>query len=490
MRGAWRVEEIRAAEQALMATLPDGVLMRRASAGLARRCAVLLADRRGRVYGARVLALVGAGNNGGDALYAGALLARRGAQVSAVLLAPDKAHAGGLAALRAAGGRIRPAPATGGRPAVETAVGQPNLVIDGVVGIGGRGGLRPEAAGLVAAARATGAVTVAVDLPSGVDADTGAVTGDAVSADVTVTFGGLKPGLVVGAGAARAGLVELVDIGLEPYLPEPYLRVLEAADVAALWPVPQPSDDKYRRGVVGVASGSATYTGAALLSLGGALAGPAGFVRYAGTAAEQVRGHWPEVVVTEQVAGTGRVQAWVVGSGLGLDEHARTVLRAVLGTPVPVCVDADGITLLAEDPAGWLDRRDGPVVLTPHDREFARLSGEQPGDDRIGAARRLASWLGAVVLLKGDRTIVAGPDGTVYVNPTGTADLATAGTGDVLAGLLGSLLAAGLPADRAAAAAAFVHGLAGRYAARGGPVTAQHVMRALRPTIAELVRNG
>ncbi|MFR9774726.1 NAD(P)H-hydrate dehydratase [Micromonospora sp. MS34] len=488
MRPVWRVAEVRAAEAGLMGTLPPGTLMQRAAAGLARRCALLLTERGG-VYGAQVLLLIGSGDNGGDTLYAGAHLARRGAAVSALLLTPGRAHAEGLAALRAAGGRLVDRP-----PALV------DLVLDGIVGIGGQGGLR-ETADQLAASLAercgrdgTRATVVAVDVPSGVAVDTGHVPVTAsgrpcaVRADVTVAFGALKPALVVGPAAALAGQVELVDIGLEPWLRgTPALRVLEWSDVAGWWPELGPSSEKYTRGVVGVATGSAIYPGAAVLSVGGALAGPTGMVRYAGGAREEVLHQHPSVIATGRVADAGRVQAWVCGSGLGIGEESVAELRAVLSTPVPVVLDADALTLLVDGRmADRLRERDAPIVVTPHDREYARLCGEMPGADRVAAALRLAAWMNAVVLLKGDRTIIGTPDGRAYVNPTGTPVLATGGTGDVLAGLLGSLLAAGLAPERAAAAAAYLHGLAGREAARSGPVTAPDVATALRPVIARL----
>ncbi|HEU4424057.1 MAG TPA: NAD(P)H-hydrate dehydratase [Pilimelia sp.] len=483
MRTVWRVADIRAAEEALMKTLPEGTLMQRAATGLARRCGLLLADTGG-AYGARVLLLVGAGNNGGDALYAGALLARRGAAVSALLLVPERVHAGGLAELQAAGGSIVTEP-----PATT------DLVVDGIVGIGGKGGLREPAASVVAELAGETSRTgdrplvVAVDVPSGVDVDTGDVPGQAVTADVTVTFGCLKPALVVGPAAAHAGHVELVDIGLGPFLRgSPALRVPERADIAQWWPRLCAASDKYSRGVVGIAAGSATYPGAAVLSTAGALAGPAGLIRYAGGAAEQVLTHHPQVIATKRVGEAGRVQAWVCGSGLGTDSRATTELRSVLAAPVPAVLDADAITMLVDGKlANDLRGRDAPLVVTPHDREFARLAGEAPGADRVAAAQRLAVWLNGVVLLKGDRTIVATPSGEAWVNPTGSPVLASGGTGDVLGGLLGSLLAARLSPLRAAVAAAYVHGLAGRYAARGGPVTATDVAAALRPVIGELV---
>ncbi|MEV1288456.1 NAD(P)H-hydrate dehydratase [Micromonospora sp. NPDC049679] len=491
MRAVWRVADVRAAEEALMATLPPGTLMQRAAAGLARRCALLLAEAGG-VYGAGVLLLVGAGNNGGDALYAGARLAGRGAAVAAVLLAPERVDADALATLRAAGGRL-----------VDELPADVDLVLDGIVGIGAAGGLREPAATVVA--RLGGLrgrsgrrpVVVAVDVPSGVEVDTGdvprpaeptngnAVLPTAVTADVTVTLGSLKPALVVGPAAALAGHVDVADIGLGPWLRgTPALHVPEWDDIAAWWPPLDASSEKYTRGVVGISTGSATYPGAAVLSVGGALAGPTGLVRYAGGAAAQVLQRHPSVIATDRVAHAGRVQAWVCGSGLGGDEFAAAELRSVLAAPVPAILDADALTMLVDGSmAGQLRDRDAPIVITPHDREFARLAGEPPGGDRVGAALKLAAWTKATVLLKGDRTVVATPDGRAFANPTGTPALATGGTGDVLAGLLGSLLAAGLSPERAAVAAAYLHGLAGRVASRRGPVTASDVADALSEVV-------
>lgn len=485
MRAAWRAADIRTAEKRLMAELPEGTLMQRAATGLARRCASLLADRAG-IYGSSVLLVVGAGNNGGDALFAGARLAARGAAVKALLLAPDRVHRQGLAALRAAGGSI-----------VHSVPSRVDMIIDGIVGIGAQGGLRGRAAEVVESQHEWSSgddrpIVVSVDVPSGVEVDSGAVVGPAVRADVTVTFGCLKPALVVGPAAPLAGHVDLVDIGL-PWLDSPpAVWVPDAADVARWWPEPDVSSDKYRRGVAGLVTGSTAYPGAAILSVAGAVAGPAGMVRYVGPV-DVIRTQ-PSVIMSRRVAGTGRVQAWLCGCGLGTDDRAQEELRAVLGAPVPAVLDADALTLLGNgDLAAWLRRRDAPTVVTPHDREFARIAGEQVGPDRVEAARQLARRAGVVVLLKGDRTVVATPDGTAWANPTGSPALATAGTGDVLAGLLVSLLAAGVPADRSAVAAAFAHGLAGhRAAARTGgfhaPVTATDVAATLPEVIGSLPR--
>ncbi|MEU6063026.1 NAD(P)H-hydrate dehydratase [Streptomyces sp. NPDC047082] len=467
MRTAYSVETVRAAERELMARLPEGALMQRAAAGLAAACADLL----GRVYGTRVVLLVGSGDNGGDALYAGARLARRGAGVTAVLLVPDRVHSGGLAALRRVGGRAVRA------DAAEGLIERADLVVDGIVGIGGKGGLRPEAAALAVAAERSRAAVVAVDLPSGVEADTGEVRGAAVRADLTVTFGTHKPGLLIDPAREYAGSVRLVDIGLE-LSAEPELEALQHADLARMLPVPAAESDKYRRGVVGVAAGSARYPGAAVLAVAGALRGGAGAVRYVGPAGDAVIARFPETLVSDRGPHkAGRVQAWVVGPGAGDD--AVTVAE-VLGEDVPVLVDADGLRLADR---GAVRGRTAPTLMTPHAGEAAALLGVSRAEveaGRLAAVRELASRYGATVLLKGSTTVVADAGGgAVRVNATGTSWLATAGSGDVLSGLTGSLLAAGLSALDAGSAAAYLHGLAGRYAADGAPAGAHDVAEAI-----------
>jgi len=476
MRTAHDVAAVRAAERALMATVPPGALMQRAAAGLAAICAGLA----GKVYGAGIVVLAGSGDNGGDALYAGARLARRGARMTAVA-AGGRVHEGGAAALRAAGGRVTGPDA----PDLPAAIAAADLVLDGLLGIGGRGGLREPYSALAGlAARAGngpgGPLVVAVDLPSGIDADTGAVDGAAVRADVTVTFGTWKPGLLIDPGAGHAGVVELVDIGLGPFLPAPAVAGFQAADVAALLRQPPGDSDKYRRGVLGVVAGSERFTGAAALAVGGALRGGAGMVRLvsAGPAVAVVRQHWPEALTLatgdgsragHEIETAGRVQAWVAGPGMGTDGAARDRLAAVLGTELPVLVDADGLTLVAAE-RGLLARA-APTLLTPHAGELARLVGADPAEvegRRLEHARAAAAELGATVLLKGSTTVIApAAGGPVLVNSTGTSWLATAGTGDVLSGLAGALLAQGLAVPEAAAAAAFLHGIAARRAAAG-----------------------
>ncbi|MGW7072810.1 NAD(P)H-hydrate dehydratase [Streptomyces sp. NPDC054855] len=474
MRTAFSVETVRAAERELMARVPEGALMQRAAAGLAVVCAEML----GKVYGSRVVLLVGSGDNGGDALYAGARLARRGAGVSAVLLSPERVHAGGLAAFRAAGGRV----AAG--EGVDRVLRSADLVVDGIVGIGGKGGLREAASELVSAVRGSGTPVVAVDLPSGVDADSGMVVGEAVRADVTVTFGAYKPGLLIDPGREYAGVVRLVDIGLDLGRSATdgdggEVEALQYADVASLLPMPTGESDKYRRGVVGIVAGSARYPGAAVLAVAGALRGGAGAVRYVGHAADAVIARFPETLVSAgPPSKAGRVQAWVVGPGLGDDAER---LADVVAADVPVLIDADGLRLAdAEAVRG----RRAPTLLTPHAGEAAALLGvarEEVEHGRLAAVRELAKRYGATVLLKGSTTLVAGPrsGAAVRVNPTGTPWLATAGSGDVLSGLAGALLAAGLDARDAGAVGAYLHGLAGRHAADGAPVGAHDVAEAI-----------
>ncbi|GAB2722053.1 NAD(P)H-hydrate dehydratase [Nocardia thraciensis] len=470
-RGYFTVDEVRSAEAELFERVADGVPMRRAARGLADVVAAELRERTGGIAGRSVTLLVGSGDNGGDALWAGSMLRRRGVAVSAVLLSPERAHAEGLAVLRRTGGRFR------------DDLGSPDLVIDGIVGISGRGALRPAAAELVASVDVP---IISADLPSGVDPNTGAVDGPAVHADVTVSFGAYKP--VHALAAPRCGRIELVPIGLE--LPEPNLAALEPVSIGADWPVPGPSDDKYTQGVTGICAGSAAYPGAAVLCTGGAVAATSGMVRYAGTGFADVLAHFPEVIAAQSVSETGRVQAWVFGPGAGTGGAARERLSEILATDLPVVVDADGLTLLAAEPALVTGRR-APTVLTPHAGEFARLTGREPGPDRVAAVRALAEDWQVTVLLKGRATLVAGPGRAVLVNEAGGSWAATAGSGDVLSGILGALLAAGRDPSWAAAAASRVHALAANLAAHahataGAPVSASPVLHHIRPAIQTL----
>lgn len=492
---------------------------------------------RGDVRGAHAVLLVGPGNNGGDTLFAGAHLVRRGMTVTAVL-ASARAHEAGLAAFRTAGGQVA-ALADLRVPAVVRLVLDADVVLDGLVGVGARGALRPPAGGLVRAlaeARETAGerwpYTVAVDIPSGIGVDDGVVPGPVLPADRTVTFGALKPGLLLPPAAETAGAVELVDVGF-PATPgtgarrgsvarhawgttDPAAgRVLrmEAADVAALWPAPGPRDHKYTRGVVGVVAGTSTYPGAAVLATSGAVLAGAGMVRYLGPEAVGTRVLLarPEVVV----AG-GRVQSWVLGPGVPAldpddegpddDGQARRIFGAlaavtgvlsedVTGGRMPAVVDAGALTMLEH-------RLPSSAVLTPHAGELAELLRGLGHDvDRAAVEARPLHWArtahqatGATILLKGAITVVAGP-GDVYAQADAPAWTATAGAGDVLAGILGTLLAGrsaevvedAALAARLAAAAVLVHGRAAARASAGGPVAALEIARAVPAVVAELL---
>lgn len=492
MRTACSVSTVRRAE--VGSGVPEPVLMQRAATALAGACADMLRSSRGAVRGGRLVGLIGSGNNGGDALWALSRLAGRGAGCVAVG-DPARMHPEGAAAARAAGVRIVAWGSAGAGQALSGA----DLALDGIIGIGGSGGLREPAASAVADLVAAGVPIVAVDVPSGVDSDTGEVAGAAVTAAVTVCFGVLKPGLMLAPGRDHAGVVTVVDIGLRPDDLVPAAHVVDLADLA----VPRPAADahKYRRGVVGIVAGSTAYPGAALLAVGGARRSGAGMVAFStgegvqgppvaapgslDPVASMVIAAYPDVV-----PGAGRrVDARCVGPGLGSARPAVDAVLAALGEPEPLVVDASGLAVLA-GPEGRaaLGRRTSAgliTVLTPHAGEFARL-GFDPTGGPLRAAQRAADDSGAVVVLKGPGTVVAAPGATAHVDAFGGPELATAGSGDVLAGLLAGMLAApGVAADPASAAlvaarAVGLHGLAGRLAAAGaGPVTAVDVLQAL-----------
>ena len=404
---------------------PVEVLIGRAGAAVARAAIEML----GGTYGRRVVVLAGKGNNGNDGRDAARRLRRRGVRVAEV-----DAH---------------DAP-----PELPRA----DLVIDAAFGTGFRGSWR---------APDVSAPVLAVDIPSGVDGLTGAVSERVLAAERTVTFAALKPGLLLGRGRELAGEIELVDIGLDVSTASAWLVTDD--DVAAVLP-PRSADAHKWKAAVWIAAGSPGMTGAAHLSARGAQRAGAGYVRL-GTpgvahderAPEEVVGHplgqtgWAREVLGD----LGRFRALVVGPGLGrepatLDE----VVALVDSAPIPMVLDGDGLHAVPENPAIARDRA-WPLVLTPHDGEYEALAGHPPQADRLEAARTLARDLRAVVLLKGSATVIADETGRVLVADEGDPRLATAGTGDVLSGIIGAFLARGVPALEAAATGAFVHGRAG-----------------------------
>ncbi len=496
MRPICSVENVREAEAG--AGVAEPVLMQRAATALSGVCRQVLVSARGRVRGAHVVALAGPGNNGGDALWALSLLRQRGVRTT-VVGDPQRLHPAGSGAARAAGARVL----AWTDPSVPEVLASADLALDGILGIGGRGGIREPAASIVEVLNRLPVPVVAVDVPSGVDSDTGEVTGVAVRADVTVCFGVLKMGLVAGAGIDRAGVVSVVDIGLRAADLHPAAHALSLEDLGTA--PPDVLAHKYSRGVVEVVAGSSSYPGAALLAVAGARMGGAGLVGFRpappegrggapGAGGASLRGidpvsalvvaRYPDTVLS----GQRRVDARCVGPGLGPDARAADLVLSAMEDPAPVVIDASALAVLArQDGRTALARRreSGAVtVATPHDGEFARLGWGSDGG-RVRSARRAAEATGAVVVLKGPGTVVASSSAT-YVDTLGHPALASAGTGDVLAGLMAGLLASSLrpsggsaSTDAAviAARAVALHGLAGRLAAAGGrPVTALDVV--------------
>jgi ADP-dependent NAD(P)H-hydrate dehydratase / NAD(P)H-hydrate epimerase len=473
IRRAYRVEAIRRIEERAIAVEGVDALMQRAAAAVAASASSLLLSSSGGRYGRHVMIMVGAGNNGGDALFAGVRLARLGVRVTAVRCLGIP-HSAGLAAFLTAGGRLIDLDDLH----LTTPMAY-DLVIDGILGIGGRPGLPDAVTRFVQAVEAQGIPTIAVDLPSGVAADTGAVGGAAVRATRTVTFGELKPCHLLQPALSRCGAITVVDIGLGTDHDETADLVgLDEDDVARAWPYPTERSDKYARGAVGVDTGSDQYPGAAVMSVYGAVYGGAGYVRYLGAErpAATISAQLPNVVFSP-----GRVQAHLFGSGWGDRPDGAQVLARAAEDGAPAVVDADGLGYLPKPaPASWL--------LTPHAGELARLLEQERGwveEDPVRAVTAGAEQTGATVLLKGATQLVAAPNGgPVLVAVPGPAWTAQAGSGDVLGGVCAALLAAGVDAQRAGQLGASVQALAA--AAHPGVLAPQELARAIGQMLGRL----
>lgn len=486
---AYAVSAVRAAEATAMADLDEGELMSRAASGLA----AVASARLGGPGGRHVVALVGAGNNGGDALYAAALLAQDGAAV-VVLKVAESAHQGGLRAAQDAGVSVFNAFGVHADPksVVASALGEAELVIDGIVGIGGHPGLSPQIDDLLREVSDT-AYVLAVDLPSGADPEGEVAAHHCVYADETVTFIVPKPVHLLPATEPAVGRLTVVDIGVEIGA-APAVERVTRDDVPWLWPRPGPGDDKYSRGVLGIVAGGENYTGAALLAVTAAVCSGAGMVRYVGpsTPTMLVRSQVPEAVI-----GEGQVQAWLIGPGVDVaDESAegqtqRAAAQSALDSGLPCVVDAGCLDLIIEP-------RSTPTLLTPHAGELARLLSRLSAPvDRATVAgaplahvRLLADLTNSTVLLKGATTLVAAPsrsDLPVRAQADAPFWLATAGSGDVLAGLTGTLLASGLSPLDSGSVGALVHGLAADAANPGGPIRALGVAHAIPGVVAALL---
>lgn len=401
----------------------------------------------------RTLLLVGKGGNGGDALYAGTELALAGHNVDA-WIAWGSAHEPALEAFKNAGGTVLDAAPTNSRDY--------RLAIDGLTGIGGAGSLGEEVKQVLKHLSDWFTYVLAVDVPSGIDADTGEKADVHVTADATVTFGGWRRahGLAPECGIQLLAHPHLKDgrtIADELDIPTSDTLLFRAVPGErptpdALDPLragnepsmePGPHDDKYTGGVVGIRAGSSMYPGAAILATAGAVNATPAMVRYAGPQAGEVVGAWPEVVVTRRLEDAGRVQAWVYGPGVGTDGGE---LALLLGREEPLLIDADGLTLLTHESElrDLLRNRTAATVLTPHDGEFERLRdalGIDPAD-RLTETRALSEALNCAVVRKGRSTIIVDPQlrhSTVV--DCGTSWAATPGSGDVLAGIIGARMA-------------------------------------------------
>jgi len=416
------------------ATEPVDVLIRRAAGAVAAEAVSML----GGTYGRRVVVVAGKGNNGNDGRVAARLLARDG--VRAVVLDA---------------GELPPA------------MPQADLYLDAAFGTGFRGTWDPPPQPM--------APVLAVDIPSGISGLTGDAAGSPWHAARTVTFAALKPGLVQADGPGHSGEVVVADIGLDVSVASGWL--VESGDVAA-WVPSRAADDHKWRHAVWVVAGSAGMQGAGWLCARSAGRADASYVRASSPGLEHpdapreaVGTGLPASGWGREVAdGAARFGAVVVGPGIGLASHVRDELEAVVRSGVPVVLDADALRAVGQEPlAATTSAGDTPtVVMTPHDGEYESLMGREPGADRFAAARAAAAHHGCIVLLKGPTTVVADPGGSVYAVRSGDARLATAGSGDVLSGIIGAHLAAGAQPLRGAAAAAYLHGVAGRVAGEHG----------------------
>jgi NAD(P)H-hydrate epimerase len=481
MRYALTVEQMRAAEERAVADGSATVegLMARAGEALAH-------EVMRRVPEGPVVVICGPGNNGGDGWVAARRLTVRGRRVTVITTRTPAGLSGAAAA--AARDAFRsgvPWREWDEEPGTAALLDGAAVIVDALFGFGFTLPLRAESVALIRALRDAGAPVIAADLPSGIETDTGRAADEAVRATATVTFSALKPGLLIHPGAVYAGEIVVADLGVPESLlrPEGALEVPEPADLQDIMPWPLPGDHKGSRGRVAVVAGSASYSGAAVLAVGGALRMGPGYV-YAVVpepVAPVVRAVYPSAIVRVARANpagafadagevldlTADADAVVAGPGMTTDAGAAACVRALLESRTcPLVLDADGLNAVAHEP-DLFTGRSAPLVITPHPGEMARLLGTEARtvqDDRLAAVRRLAGPARAC-LLKGPHSLVASATRVAMVL-AGNAGLARAGSGDVLSGMIGTLLAQGLGPFEAALLGAHLHGRAADHAAR------------------------
>lgn len=491
--------------------VPGLILMENAGRGVAD----IVARERPRLQGLAVRVVCGSGSNGGDGFVAARHLRNRGADVRVLLALPTSKIIGDsatfLSILQAMGDiPIEDLSARDDAAAWDAALGGAAVVVDALFGTGFHGSPAGVPAAAIGGMNRAAALRVAVDLPSGMEADTGAARGAVVNADLTATMGARKLGLVIDPDAP-VGRLEVVDLGVAieaTAVMGPFVHWIDREAAFGRLPARAPSSHKGASGHLLLVAGSAGRTGAALLASRAALRAGAGLCTVASTGAGQTALD-AKVVETmtaafcdgddagadayDRIAALAtRMQAVAIGPGIPTGPGMGAVVeRAAADLDRPMVLDADALNLLGRSAGALLRAARAPRVLTPHPGEMARLSGRSTAEvqaDRLGVARALAAETGAVVVLKGARTVVAEPDGTAYVNPAVNPALATAGSGDVLTGVVGALLARGVGPVDAAIAAVFLHGLAGEAAAArlgGGNLLAGDLPEAIAEVMAK-----
>lgn len=499
-------DQVRDADQrAFDRGVTPAALMEQAAGHLARGIVALA----GHGYGLRVAVLAGKGNNGGDGVAAARRLRDAGAQAVVHLVGGEEGLGDQgrdqLRRWRATGGRV-----VDGLDDVDATLSRADVAVDCLLGTGASGAPRGAVGEAVAALGRVGRPTVACDLPTGVDADTGRVPGDAVRADLTVTLGAHKRGLWLWPARGHCGRLVLGDLGLDDDLADPVARALGAAEVGRIAPPSSPSSHKRSRGVVLVVAGSPDMSGAAGLVARGAMAAGAGLVTVAtpSLARHLVAPTIPEAMTLaiddddpdaafEKITGAlGGVDTLAIGPGLGHDEKAVALVRRLVAeVDLPMVLDADGINAFRHEGAALTERKAGFVALTPHAKEFGRLvgaSGHEVWASRVTRVPNAAAEWGVTIVAKGPGSMIAAPDGRVWINPTGDAALATGGTGDVLTGMTAALVAQ-RPEPESVAAAVWLHGAAGEAAGRRRtprPVTALDVAAAVPDAWRRVTRPG
>jgi hydroxyethylthiazole kinase-like uncharacterized protein yjeF len=427
-----------------------------------------------------ILVVAGRGNNGGDGFVAAAELAAQGRDVAVILLC-DRATLKGDAALAAKGWKGEVLPCD------PSLIGQPALIIDALFGAGLDRLVKGDPLVMINAINAAGVPVLAVDLPSGINGNSGAVMGGAINATETVTFFRPKPGHMLVPGRVHCGRLRVIDIGIADDVLE---RIAPKASEnnPDLWadkfPLPKINSHKFSRGHAVVVSGDIAATGAARLSARAALRGGAGLVTVASPRdALAVNAGALTAVMVRPIDTTsefaeligGKVNACVIGPGAGIGQRTRDFVAAILAAGRHVVLDADALTSFADAPERLfemiVEHRDAHVVMTPHEGEFSRifksLDGEDKAQSKLERVRLASQKSGAVVLLKGPDTVVASPDGRAAIAANAPPWLATAGAGDVLAGIIGALLAQGAPPYEAACIGVWMHGEAGSEAGPG-----------------------